>query len=109
MMRAKISDVPIHPAIDAIEDAINQVVEVCINVRRFRLPVVVVAVSTDGCVFAFRFEETSEGAEPAPIFMHRSGAAAFKFPVNLMVCDSADSTAAQAVIRSGTIKPEFVH
>jgi hypothetical protein len=94
--------------LQAIENSVVNVVENCIGTRGFTLPVFIVGASADGCVFAARFERTSRGVETVPLTFRRSGEA-FQFPINLMVCDSAASVPAQAVIREAKGPPEFVH
>jgi hypothetical protein len=98
----------VDPVFEAIENCVVRVLETCIDERGFQLPIIAVGVSADGCVFAVRFERRQGGIETVPLTIHRSGAA-FRFPLNLMVSDSAASDPAHAVMREVKTKPEFLH
>jgi hypothetical protein len=98
----------VDPVFEAIENCVVHVLETCIDERGFQLPIIIVGVSADGCVFAVRFEHGQTGIETVPLTIHRSGVA-FRFPINLMVSDSATSDPAHAVMREVRTKPEFLH
>jgi hypothetical protein len=93
---------------EAIEHCVEDVLDVCVNGQGFRLPITVVCVSKDGCVFAVRFNGNAQSIQTVPLHFHPSGAV-LTFPINVMVSDSAGSRPSQFVIREGNGKPEQVH
>jgi len=92
----------------AIENCIEEILDVCVNSQGFKLPAFVACVSTDGSVLAVQFNRARQSVETVPLTFHASGSR-LEFPINLMVSDSAASSPAQFIIRAVHGKLEWIH